>query len=627
VNINPPARQIGPAGGQLDAEVADRVRTQRGGGASLEPGVQQRMEGALGSNFADVRIHADGESDTLNRIVGASAFTFGSDVFLSRQAESAGRDGDALLAHELTHVVQQRGQVGNGTVNVGAANDAHEREAEGVARAVGRSGGAPVPITGVAQSPTIQRQAPTPTLDEMFDAYNKSRRPANASYPDTPILDEEYGDQTARKPADKPTVPAPSEEPARPQGGKATVPVTSKDATVDKLAKEVELLKIQQTAARNQQAALALDLRWRAKFGERMASYKQAVWRVTGGIDLAQKGFQEAQVAQAQTDQLATQLIGLGAAFLFAFGFEWIAGAALGALGKAASDAGDGVRMLDAAVAKRVGGTRDVAVQPIGIARGPGVHSKPPHDIPSKAADTVSLPNRPGKWAGAGDKLEKNAGEIVEKVENPANVVVGGTMTNVRGAQQQQDDTRRVGGAMDRAEKATEKGQGAGGAGGSAVAYLSRKSEGLEQHWQKIEQAFVERSEKLAKLTEEEWATFDVGAQDKIYQGLLDQLSASAKGVESMESLEYVANIIEKYMWADWILHSADRQSGGMLHNFGTDIDLRLIKIGVEAQVHYEAKKVGGEFGLSEHWWQSSTDDWRGYIQNWARNYKGSILK
>jgi hypothetical protein len=255
------------------------------------------------------------------------------------------------------------------------------------------------------------------------------------------------------------------------------------------------------------------------------------------------------------------------------------------------------------------------------------VHSKPPHDIPSKAADTVSLPNRPGKWAGAGDKLEKNAGEIVEKVENPANVVVGGTMTNVRGAQQQQDDTRRVGGAMDRAEKATEKGQGAGGAGGSAVAYLSRKSEGLEQHWQKIEQAFVERSEKLAKLTEEEWATFDVGAQDKIYQGLLDQLSASAKGVESMESLEYVANIIEKYMWADWILHSADRQSGGMLHNFGTDIDLRLIKIGVEAQVHYEAKKVGGEFGLSEHWWQSSTDDWRGYIQNWARNYKGSILK
>ncbi len=95
----------------------------------------------------------------------------------------------------------------------------------------------------------------------------------------------------------------------------------------------MELLKREQAVARNQRAATALDLRWRVKFGERMANYKQAVWRVTGAIDIAEKGFQDAQVAQSQTDQLTTQLIGFGVSILFAGTFEWIADAGLKALG------------------------------------------------------------------------------------------------------------------------------------------------------------------------------------------------------------------------------------------------------------------------------------------------------
>src|SRR5206468_3353721 len=83
---------------------------QQGAGAPLDASVQQRMEGAFGHNFSDVRVHADSESDSLNRHLSANAFTLGSDIFLSAQgASKEEHGGDALLAHELSHVIQQRG--------------------------------------------------------------------------------------------------------------------------------------------------------------------------------------------------------------------------------------------------------------------------------------------------------------------------------------------------------------------------------------------------------------------------------------------------------------------------------------------------------------------------------------
>ncbi|MFN8507105.1 MAG: DUF4157 domain-containing protein [Dehalococcoidia bacterium] len=92
-------------------------------------------EASLGTSFADVRVHRDAESDALNRAITAKAFTTGSDIFL-REDQNPGDMN--LMAHELTHVVQQRG--GGGGVSrmltVGAADDPFEREADSVADAV-----------------------------------------------------------------------------------------------------------------------------------------------------------------------------------------------------------------------------------------------------------------------------------------------------------------------------------------------------------------------------------------------------------------------------------------------------------------------------------------------------------
>jgi uncharacterized protein DUF4157 len=98
--------------GQQEAapEVQAAVERKRGTGQPLEGGAQADMELALGSDFSGVRVHTDTEADDLNRAVNAVAFTTGRDLFFRQGAynprHSAGR---AVLAHELTHVVQQRG--------------------------------------------------------------------------------------------------------------------------------------------------------------------------------------------------------------------------------------------------------------------------------------------------------------------------------------------------------------------------------------------------------------------------------------------------------------------------------------------------------------------------------------
>jgi hypothetical protein len=92
-------------------QIESRIQATRGGGSPIPNRSRSKLEGAFGADFSGVRVHTDTESDALNRSVQARAFTTGRDIFF-RQGEynpdSAG--GQELLAHELTHVVQQSGR-------------------------------------------------------------------------------------------------------------------------------------------------------------------------------------------------------------------------------------------------------------------------------------------------------------------------------------------------------------------------------------------------------------------------------------------------------------------------------------------------------------------------------------
>lgn len=175
ISTFPPEPQVGPEGGQLSPAVADRIQTQQGGGAPLEPTVQRRMEGALGHNFADVRIHADGESDTLSRSLSARAFTLGSDIFINQEATSAGVDGgEHLLVHELTHVVQQRGTGHGGPLTVDPVDAPGEQEASAIAREMGMGNTTPAQMQPATRNHAVlQRVASAP------DAPAASAEPAD----------------------------------------------------------------------------------------------------------------------------------------------------------------------------------------------------------------------------------------------------------------------------------------------------------------------------------------------------------------------------------------------------------------------------------------------------------------
>ncbi|MCB0208679.1 MAG: DUF4157 domain-containing protein [Anaerolineae bacterium] len=132
------AQRSGDGGFALDDETAGRINQARGGGQALDSQVQQKMGGAMGHDFSDVRVHTSGEADTLNQELGAKAFTTGQDIFFKEGAYSPGSSsGQELIAHELTHVVQQStGSVsssGSGMV-VNPPDDVYEQEADAMAQ-------------------------------------------------------------------------------------------------------------------------------------------------------------------------------------------------------------------------------------------------------------------------------------------------------------------------------------------------------------------------------------------------------------------------------------------------------------------------------------------------------------
>lgn len=81
-----------------------------GQGRPLESSARTRMESAFGSSFHDVMVHTDGHAASLSNTHDARAVTVGSHIaFASGEYRPGNPVGDALLAHELAHVVQQRG--------------------------------------------------------------------------------------------------------------------------------------------------------------------------------------------------------------------------------------------------------------------------------------------------------------------------------------------------------------------------------------------------------------------------------------------------------------------------------------------------------------------------------------
>ena len=122
---------------EVAPDVEQAIQRTRGGGQALDSGARTQMESAFGADFSGVRVHTDGKADTLNRQLSARAFTTGQDIFFRQGAYNPGSSsGRELLAHELTHVVQQNSGKVQNKLNIGQPGDIYEQEADQMAQAV-----------------------------------------------------------------------------------------------------------------------------------------------------------------------------------------------------------------------------------------------------------------------------------------------------------------------------------------------------------------------------------------------------------------------------------------------------------------------------------------------------------
>ncbi|MEV7426422.1 DUF4157 domain-containing protein [Streptomyces sp. NPDC091212] len=123
-----------------------------GGGSPLDTDTRTDMEGRMGADFSDVRVHTDSAAHESAKGVGAHAYTVGNHVVFQRDSyDPSSPAGRTTLAHELTHVVQQRsgpveGSEAPGGIRVSDPSDRFEREAVANAdRVLADPGPAPVP--------------------------------------------------------------------------------------------------------------------------------------------------------------------------------------------------------------------------------------------------------------------------------------------------------------------------------------------------------------------------------------------------------------------------------------------------------------------------------------------------
>ncbi len=107
--------QVKASGIQLETndETENRINASRGLGEPLADSARQSLEPRFGADFSEVKVHTGTEADTISRQLKAEAFTTGQDIFFKEgRYQPNSEDGKKLIAHELTHVVQQEGASG-----------------------------------------------------------------------------------------------------------------------------------------------------------------------------------------------------------------------------------------------------------------------------------------------------------------------------------------------------------------------------------------------------------------------------------------------------------------------------------------------------------------------------------
>jgi hypothetical protein len=110
--VTPFIQAKGDDAGTASNSVSNRIQSSMGGGNAMQGDTRSFMENRFGADFSDVKIHTGNEPAELNQALNAKAFTVSNNIFFnSGQYQPETDSGKHLLAHELTHVIQQNNNI------------------------------------------------------------------------------------------------------------------------------------------------------------------------------------------------------------------------------------------------------------------------------------------------------------------------------------------------------------------------------------------------------------------------------------------------------------------------------------------------------------------------------------
>lgn len=117
-----------PASGANAASVENNMVSSKGDGKKMNGALKNEMESGFGRDFSDVTIHTDQESVEMNQQLGSQAFAYGNDIYFnSGKFDPSSSEGKWLLAHELTHTVQQSNQIQRKVIQMHTVQDCDDQ--------------------------------------------------------------------------------------------------------------------------------------------------------------------------------------------------------------------------------------------------------------------------------------------------------------------------------------------------------------------------------------------------------------------------------------------------------------------------------------------------------------------
>lgn len=105
-------RGSGSSGIAVSSQMESQLSRLQGGGQQMPSGLQSMMEKGFGRDLSQVRLHTDSDAATMSSSIQAKAFTLGNDIYFNQgQYSPETTEGQKLVAHEVTHVVQENGKL------------------------------------------------------------------------------------------------------------------------------------------------------------------------------------------------------------------------------------------------------------------------------------------------------------------------------------------------------------------------------------------------------------------------------------------------------------------------------------------------------------------------------------